>query len=208
MPAGQASGSSEPSGATEPPRGGRPYSRLTWRARVMAPWAAGLIVIGGSGAFLMLHNPPVSARPRAQAAVCGLVTCAMLRSNAAPSRTPTGSPGFSPSPSLRPPTTPAVAAAAPPPQPAAPPSPRPRPRPRPTPTPDPTPTPTPDPTPTPTPTPDPTPTDPWPSPDPTHTWPPPGWPPPPPSWPPPDPGWPPPDPWPGYQHHGFWSPWS
>jgi len=177
MPTGPSTGADEPSRSTESPPSGQPYSRLTRRARYTAPWAAALIVVGSSGAFLAFHNPPAAAHPQAQTAptaptaLCGLLSCAVLRSDALSS---------SPSPSPRA-STRTVTAVAPPPGPT--PSPAPRPRPTPTPTPE--------------PTPDPTPTGPWPSPDPTHTWPPP------PSWPPPDPGWPPPD----HHHDDFWSPW-
>src|SRR5258708_39433049 len=157
MRRGPSRGWSEPPCATEPPFGGRRYSRLTWRARYMVPWAAaGLIIIGASSAFVMVHQPAV-AHPRARTAFCGLVACTVLHSDASTSRVPTAVPSSSASPSSKASTR---AAAAPPPELAPSPTPRRghhhRPRPW------------------PTPTPEPTETDPWPpSPDPTHTRPPP-----------------------------------
>src|SRR5215469_18697801 len=182
MPTGLSSGADEPSSSTESPPSGRPHSRLPRRARYMVPWAAGLIVVGGSGAFLAFHNPPDAERPRAQTALCGLLSCAALRSAASASRAPADAPSSSPTPSPTSPTR-AVTAVAPGPEPTPSPAPRPGPRP--------------------TPAPEPTPTGPWPWPDPTRTWPPPSWPPDP-SSPPPDPDWP-----PGHRrHHDHWSPWS
>jgi hypothetical protein len=140
-----------PSGAGEPPRPTeslhrRRHSRPPWYARHIAPWAAaGLIVIGGSSAFVIMHKSPV-AHPPAQAAICGLVTCAVASAAVSASRgptvpsTPTGSPR--PNASSR-----APAAAVPEPTPSPTPSPAPSPapsprskhhrppRPRPTPTP-------------------------------------------------------------------------
>lgn len=137
MPTGcSSSGASEAPCATKSLHRSR-HSSPPWYARHVAPWAAaGLIVIGGSSAFVMMHRSPV-AHPRAQAAVCGLVSCAVVSAAASTSRgpmvpsTPRGSPA--PEPSSR-----APAAAAPEPAPAPAPSPRSkhhrRPRPRPTPT--------------------------------------------------------------------------
>jgi len=178
MPTGPSSSASEPPSATEPPLTGRRHSRLTRRAGYLAAWAAaGLIVIGGSSALVMIHKSAPAAHPRAQTAFCGLVACAVLRSDASLSRMPTTAPSSSPSPSPEASTRSAVAAApAPAPAPEPTPTPRPKHRPRHHPRPRPAPTPTP--------------ADPWTSPDPTHTWSPPPWPPP--SWPPPD------------QHHS-WS---
>jgi hypothetical protein len=194
MSTGPASGANEPPGATEPLLSGRPYSRRIWRARYVAPWAAaGLIVLGVAGAFVMLHQPV--RHPRAPTAFCGLVTCAALRSEASASRLPQPIrlPRSSPSPSPRastptPVTTGPAPALAPSPSPAPTPRPRTHPRPRPR------------PAPTPTSEPAPTPTQTWtPSPDPTQSW---TWPP----WPPPD-HWPPPDQWPPPEPHDSPSPW-
>lgn len=157
MPTGGSSGASEPPSTTEPRISDRRRSRLTWRARYVAPWAAAGVIVIGSSALVMMHQPTVAAHPRAQTAFCGLVACAVLRSDAAISRAPTTVPSPIPSPSPRASTSAAAAA------------------------------PAPDPTPSPTSCPKshprqaPTPTDPWsPSPDPTHTCspPPPDWQPP------------------------------
>src|SRR5215470_10143514 len=103
MPTGPSGGADEPSRSTESPPSGQPYSQLTRRARYMAPWAAALIVIGSSGAFLAFHNPPAAAhnppaaaQPRARTALCGLLSCAVLRSDA-----PNSSPSPSPKASTR-----------------------------------------------------------------------------------------------------------
>jgi hypothetical protein len=53
-------------------------------------WAtAGLVLLGGSGVVVMLHEP--GGRAQAQTTYCGLVTCAVLRSTAATSSIPAGS---------------------------------------------------------------------------------------------------------------------
>jgi hypothetical protein len=81
------SGANEPPRATESLRRSR-HSRPPWYARHVAPWAAaGLIVIGGLSAFVMMHRSP-AAHPRAQAAICGLVSCAVVSTAASPSRRP------------------------------------------------------------------------------------------------------------------------
>ena len=126
-----------PSGAGEPPRATesphrRRHSRPPWYARHVAPWAAaGLIIIGGSSAFVMMHRSP-TAHPRAQAAVCGLVTCAVASAAIAASRGPgvPSTPNDSPSPNA---SSRAPAAAAPEPTPSPAPSARPSPAPSPTP---------------------------------------------------------------------------
>ncbi len=122
MSTGPSSGASEPPSATEPPLSGRQFPRPTWRTRYLAPWAAaGLIVISGSGAFVILHKPVGPSR--APTAFCGLVTCAVQRSDASASRAAT------PPPSTNPSTATATSAAA-----APEPTPRTRPTPEPTPT--------------------------------------------------------------------------
>jgi hypothetical protein len=127
MSTGPSSGASEPPSATEPPLSGRQFSRPPWRTRYLAPWAAaGLIVISGSGAFVILHKPV--GQPRAPTAFCGLVTCAVLRSDAPASRA--AAPPLSTNPS---PSTATSAAPAPEPTPLPTPTPRPRPTPEPTP---------------------------------------------------------------------------
>src|SRR6266700_2322630 len=90
------------SGGTEPPHSTAPLPRVPRHSlrRVLYPaaWAAaGLIVIAGSGAFFVSHRP--GARPPGRTPFCGLVACAVLRSDAATSSLPTVSPGPAPPPS-------------------------------------------------------------------------------------------------------------
>ena len=184
-------GRAAPPGAPESAAfGGRPYAWLTRRGRNPVVWAAaGLVVIGGAGAILATQEPGREAQPRAQAALCGLVSCADVPAAAA-TRPP------APQPSTQVPSSPAPAAThAPTPPPAPAPAPvralDPTPAPAPTPVASPPPVPTPIPTPTRVPEPRPA----WP-PSPAH-----------------DP-WPPS--WPSSAHHGFhghgrhsrWSPWG
>jgi hypothetical protein len=107
-----------PDGAEPPPSGGRRYTWLTRHGRSPVMWAAaGLVVIGGAGAIMATHESGGEAQPRAQAALCGLVSCADVPS-AASSRQPAPEPS-TPLPSLPPDTARPVPA----PTPAAPPTP-------------------------------------------------------------------------------------
>jgi hypothetical protein len=51
-----------------------------WPGRYVTYGLAAVLVIGGAGAALALHDAPGSTRDRADVAACGLVTCAALRS--------------------------------------------------------------------------------------------------------------------------------
>jgi hypothetical protein len=167
MTTGSSSGSAEPRQTTEPSLSGRQFSWLARCGRNPVAWAAaGLVVVGGTGAVLMVHEPggQISAQ---SAAYCGLVKCAILRSDA----TPTGQPDKR----LRPEPTPsaqAPAEAAPAPSPAPGRAVQPVSAPQPTSVPQPTPQPSPVPPPAPAPKPSPTWTPPprshWPLP---HAWP-------------------------------------
>ena len=187
MTTGSSSGSAEPPQATEPSLSGRQYSWLARCGRNPVAWAAaGLVVVGGTGAVLMVHEPggQISAQG---AAYCGLVKCAILRSDA----TPTGQPGKhrrpEPTPSAQ-----ASAQAAPAPSPAPARAVKPAAAPPPTSVPQPTPQPQPSPVPSPAPAPKPSPT--WTPPPRSH-------------WPLPH-GWPAPWQWrhpgPVYRHHHRW----
>lgn len=181
MPIGPSGDSAEPpegigqSAEAEPPAvpesapfGGRSYAWLTKQRRSPVVWAAaGLVVIGGAGAILATHEPGGEPQPRAQAALCGLVSCADVPSAAA--TTPPA-----PQPSTPLPSSPAVPAAKPAstPPPVSPPARALRPTPASTPTPVAAPPPAPRPAPTPTRVPEPRPA--WP-PSPVHgPWPQPG----------------------------------
>jgi len=118
MPIGPSGDSAEPPegvgqpGEAEPPKvpeaapfGGRSYSWLTKHGRNPAVWAAaGLVVIGGAGAIVATHDPRGEPQPRAQAALCGLVSCADVPSAAATRPPP-------PQPSTPLPSSPAAPAA-------------------------------------------------------------------------------------------------
>jgi len=137
MPTGSSNDSANP-----PPEPGPP-SRGSWR-HVWHPvtWAtAALVLLGGSGVVVLLHEP--GGRARAQTAYCGLVTCAVLRSTAAASSLPGGAahpisplassrapaPTATTSPTPKPAPSPRAAAAVPTPRPAPTPSPAPNPAP-------------------------------------------------------------------------------
>jgi hypothetical protein len=110
MPTGPSSDAANPSRhswlAREGGRGGGWGHPMMWAT-------AGLVLLGGSGAVVLLHEP--GGRPQAQTTYCGLVTCAVLRSTAATSSVPAGavhsaspaSPTPAPSPRLASPRAPA-----------------------------------------------------------------------------------------------------
>jgi hypothetical protein len=87
MPTGPSSDSASPSPEPDPPLAGS--WRHFWLARGggwgnPVTWATvGLVLLGGSGAAVLLHEP--EGRAQAQTTYCGLVTCAVLRSTAATS---------------------------------------------------------------------------------------------------------------------------
>jgi hypothetical protein len=168
MPTGPSSGSAQPPQATEPSLSGRRFSRLTRHGRNPVAWAAaGLVLLGGAGAVVMANQS--GGRIPGQAVYCGLVKCAILRSEAATAGLPDKLPRPEPAPSA----AAAAPVATPAPAPAAKPAPTSRPAPAPQPTSTPEPTPVPDPAPAPAPRP--VPSAAW---TPPHThWPsPPGWP--------------------------------
>jgi len=83
------------SGATESAAGSRRDTRLSWRARSVAPWAAlGLVVLGGAGGYALAHEP--APQPREPSAFCGLVSCAVLRSDASAAKVPAPHPQAAP----------------------------------------------------------------------------------------------------------------
>jgi hypothetical protein len=88
MSTGQSSDSAGPPQESDPHfGGGRRHSWLAgtrWHPVTLV--AAGLLLLGGSGAAVLLNEP--GGRAQAQTAYCGLVTCAVLRSTAASSRVP------------------------------------------------------------------------------------------------------------------------
>jgi hypothetical protein len=149
MPTGPSSDSASPAPEPDPPLAGS--QRHFWLAREggrgngwghpIAWAAAGLVLAGGSGAAVLLHE--AGGRAQAQTTYCGLVTCAVLRSTAATSGVPAGAahPIPAPPPPLASPRAPAPRAtttpAAPPPRaaavstPASAPPPRPAPKPAP-----------------------------------------------------------------------------
>jgi len=112
MPTGSSNDSANPSPEPDPPSaGGR---RPSWLARAGGSgvgwghpitWAAvGLVLLGGSGVVVLLHEP--GGRAQAQTAYCGLVTCAVLRSTAATSSVPAGAGHPTPAPSSSAPSSP------------------------------------------------------------------------------------------------------
>jgi hypothetical protein len=137
MPIDPPSDSSEPPKETGPPADRARYSLIARYARKPVVWAAaGLVVIGGTGAILVTQESGGQAQPRPQAALCGLVSCADVRSAVAGARSGPGagptpsSPVPSPlaTPSATPtPTVPPVASPAPEPVPSALPAPAPAP---------------------------------------------------------------------------------
>jgi hypothetical protein len=92
MPTGPSSDSASPSPESDSPLAGSRHH--SWLARGGGwghpiTWATvGLVLLGGSGAAVLLHEP--DGRAQAQTAYCGLVTCAVLRSTAATSSVPAG----------------------------------------------------------------------------------------------------------------------
>jgi len=97
MPTEESGGSPGRRRRTGSPFSERGHSWLTAHARYPIVWAAtGLLALGGLGAFLFTQEP--SARPRAQTAYCGLVSCEALRSVMASASA--RSPGPSPSAAL------------------------------------------------------------------------------------------------------------
>ena len=142
MPTGPSSGSAQPPQATEPSLSGRRFSRLTRHGRNPVAWAAaGLVLLGGAGAVVMANQS--GGRIPGQAVYCGLVKCAILRSEAATAGLPDKLPRPEPAPSA----AAAAPVATPAPAPAAKPAPTSRPAPAPQPTSTPEPTPVPDPAP-------------------------------------------------------------
>ena len=147
MSTGPSSDSTEPPQEADPPSGdSRRHSWLAGHGWQPVTWAAvGLVLLGGSGVVVLLHEP--GGRAQAQTAYCGLVTCAVLRSAAATSSVPAGAPHPAPAPS-----SPLASSRAPAPTATTIPTPSPAPSPRvaagstPTPAPSPRPTPTPAPT--------------------------------------------------------------
>jgi hypothetical protein len=108
MPTGSSSNSVNPPREPDPPFGdGRRHSWLASHGWYPVTWAAAaLVLLGGSGAVFLLHEPGRQAQ--AQTAYCGLVTCAVLRSAMANSSVPAGDPHPTPasSSSLASPPTP------------------------------------------------------------------------------------------------------
>jgi len=105
MPTGSSNDSASPSPEPDPPSaGGRRHSWLARAAGRGGGWghpitwaAAGLVLLGGSGVAVLLHEP--GGRAQVQTAYCGLVTCAVLRSTAATSGVPAGAAHPTPAPS-------------------------------------------------------------------------------------------------------------
>jgi hypothetical protein len=122
MPTGSSKDETGPPGTTEPPpsrSGGNSW--LAQRVRYPAAWAAaGLIVFGGTGAYLAFH--PKGGRQPKPTAFCGLVACTVLRADAAAAGHPRSAPV--PTPSALASKTPAVTPA---PKPTAAPAPMPAP---------------------------------------------------------------------------------
>jgi hypothetical protein len=151
MPIGPSSDSAEPPEGTEPPADGRRYSWIARYSRNPMVWAAaGLVVVGGTGAILATQESGGQAQPGAQAALCGLVSCAAVPS--ADASSPPGhraGPGPAPAPPAPTPATPSAT-----PRPAvAPPAPKPASSPKPASAPAPAPAPASSPAPAPAPTP-------------------------------------------------------
>jgi hypothetical protein len=131
MPIGPSGDSAGPPEETQPPPDGPRNSRLARYVRTPVVWAAAaLVLIAGTGALLVTQEAGGQpAQPRAQAALCGLVSCADVRSaaastrsarRAAPTRPPSPAPAATPTPTGTP--APAVS-----PQPAPDPEPAPAP---------------------------------------------------------------------------------
>jgi hypothetical protein len=105
MPTGSSDDSANPSPEPGPPSGGgRRHSWLTREGGRGGGWGhpvawatVGLVLLGGSGVVVLLHEP--GGRAQAQTAYCGLVTCAVLRSTAATSSVPAGAEHPTPAPS-------------------------------------------------------------------------------------------------------------
>jgi hypothetical protein len=75
-------------GAAKRQVSGQRNALLNWRARSVAPWAAvGLVVIGGAAGYALAQHGP-TPQPQAQTAFCGLVSCAILHSDASAARAP------------------------------------------------------------------------------------------------------------------------
>jgi hypothetical protein len=132
MPEWPWSDPAEPPLETETAFTGGRNSRPGPRGRYPVLWAAaGLVLIGGSGAAIAMHESGGLART--QPVFCGLVECSVLRSEAAAASAPTGSPGAQPvvspaapsraAPAPTPVRTPQQAPATPAPSPAPPPAP-------------------------------------------------------------------------------------
>jgi hypothetical protein len=101
MPTGSSNESAKPSPEPDPPSGDGLWHSWLARGRGWGhpiTWAAvGLVLLGGSGAAVLLHEP--GGRAQVQTAYCGLVTCAVLRSTAATSSVPAGAAHPTPAPS-------------------------------------------------------------------------------------------------------------
>jgi hypothetical protein len=105
MPTGPSRDSANPPSEPDPPSAGsRRHSWLSREGGRGGGWgqpitwaAAGLVLLGGSGIAVLLHEP--GRRVQAQATYCGLVTCAVLRSTAATSSVPAGAAHPTPAPS-------------------------------------------------------------------------------------------------------------
>jgi hypothetical protein len=136
MRTGPSSDSANPSSEPDPPvAGSRRHSWLSRHLWHPITWVAvGLVLLGGSGAAVLLHEP--GGRAQAQSTYCGLVTCAVLRSTAATSRVPTPGPSspLAASRTSAPTATTSPSPTAPSPRAAAVPTPTPRPAPNPAPT--------------------------------------------------------------------------
>jgi hypothetical protein len=105
MPTGPSSDLASPPSEPDPPLAGS--RRHSWLPRERGTgggwgrpiaWAiAGLVLLGGAGVAVLLHEPGGRGQP--QTAYCGLVTCAVLRSTAATSGVPAGAAHPTPAPS-------------------------------------------------------------------------------------------------------------
>jgi hypothetical protein len=96
MPTGSSNDSANPPPEPHPPSAGSRW--LTSHGWHPITWAAvGLVLLGGSGVAVLLHEP--AGRAQAQTTYCGLVTCAVLRSAAATSSVRAGAAHPTPAPS-------------------------------------------------------------------------------------------------------------